>query len=116
MPLKHPARRELDDAQQAGFVRMVADRTELKGGFLAEENGSPAHGQLAYMTGDQPSADDDPFRLRPRRQGQELLDYCSEFLGELFDSSVDDTGRQRVLAPTLEPLQDCRVPNGSSCP
>ena len=97
VPGEDPGRREVDGADQAGLVGMVADRRELDvdAGRLEQHRGA-ADRELADAALAQAAADHDALGVVPALQAQEAADHGRELLGEFLDRAVDDAGRLRV--------------------
>ena len=94
-----PRRRELDGADQAGFVGMVLDGAELDGdsGFGQQQRGA-AHRQLADPARRQAAAQHDALGPLPALQPHEAAYDGRQFVGELLDHGMHQRRGLRVVA------------------
>src|ERR1051325_6097727 len=99
MTIEDPGRCELQRANQARFVRMVADRLHLDLEILGLEDDLRARdGELAEAAGAEAAADDDTLGLLPGLHLEETPRDVGELLREVLDRAVDDRRRLGVVA------------------
>ena len=91
--LEHPFRREMHGADQAGFVRIVADRDEvdLDAVGFQDHRGAADH-EFADAAGAEAAADHDALGVLPALQLEEAADDERQFLREILDRAMHDAG------------------------
>ena len=97
MRLEHPARRQMRGADQAGFVRIVADRHQVDRHLVGfEDHRRPADGELADPAGAEAAADHDPFGVAPGLELEKSTDDQGKLLRKILDRALQDAGRLRI--------------------
>ena len=95
--LEHPPRRQMRGADQAGFVRIVADRHQVDRDLVGlEDHRRAADGELADPAGAEAAADHDPFGVAPGLELEKAPDDEGELLRKILDRALQDAGRLRI--------------------
>src|SRR5207302_261347 len=91
--LEHPARRELNRSDQAGFVGTVADRYKVDGNLLGlEQHGGPSDRELTNTAGAEAAAYGNAPAVAPVLQLLKAADDGHQLLGKIFDGALQEAG------------------------
>src|SRR5260221_11161939 len=92
-----PGRRQMEAADKAGIVRMMADRLQLEIVALAfQDDSGAADRDLADARSPQAAADHDALGLVPSLQPEETTDDRRELLGKLLDRRLNQPDRLQI--------------------
>src|SRR5689334_18945982 len=91
MGLEHPARRQVSGADEAGFVRIVADDPDLGLDLVVlQQHRGAADRKLADAAAGKSAAEYDALRMLPGLQLEKSPHHAGKLLGEGLDRALHD--------------------------